>query len=40
MTPNELKDLIRSSEEIFKMRGGTKCALEEEQVTKDFAYAT
>lgn len=40
MTPNELKDLIRSSEEIFKMRGGTKCALEEEQVTIDFAYAT
>ncbi len=36
----ELKDLIIGSKEIFSMRGGNKEELEEEQVTRDFAYAT
>lgn len=36
----ELKDLIISSKEIFSMRGGNKEELKEEQVTRDFAYAT
>lgn len=36
----ELKELIRSSKEIFQMRGGTKEELKEEQITRDFAYAT
>lgn len=35
----ELNELIRSSKEIFQMRGGTKEELKEEQVTRDFAYA-
>lgn len=34
------KDLINSSKEIFKMRGGNKVACKEEQVTIDFAFAT
>jgi len=37
---NELKELIKSSNEIFVMRGGTKDKIKEEQVTIDFAYAT
>ena len=40
MTPNELKELIKGSQEIFKMRGGKKEAAQEEQVTIDFAFAT
>lgn len=36
----ELKELIKGSNEIFQMRGGTKEELKEEQVTRDFAYAT
>ena len=40
MTPEELKDLIRGSEEIAFMRGGKKEATKEEQVTIDFAFAT
>lgn len=40
MTPNELKELIKGSQEVFKMRGGKKEAAEEEQVTIDFAFAT
>lgn len=36
----ELRDLIKSSKEIFQMRGGTKEELKEEQITRDFAYAT
>lgn len=39
-TPDELKELIKGSQEIFKMRGGKKEAAEEEQVTIDFAFAT
>lgn len=35
-----LKDLIRSTKEIFAMRGGEKVPLKEEQVTMDFAFAT
>lgn len=40
MDPKELSELIQSSQEIFKMRGGIKAPLHEEQVTIDFAYAT
>lgn len=40
MDPLELKNLIDSSTEIAKMRGGKKEAAEEEQVTIDFAFAT
>lgn len=40
MDPIALKELIIGSREIFQMRGGTKKALPEEQVTIDFAYAT
>lgn len=36
----EFKDLITGSAEVFSMRGGKKEALEEEQVTIDFAYST
>lgn len=35
-----LAELIQGSQEIFKMRGGEKKPLDEEQVTIDFAYAT
>jgi N-acetylneuraminate synthase len=40
MTPKELTSLIESANEIFKMRGGSKKPLKEEQVTIDFAFAT
>ncbi len=40
MTPEELSDLIKSSEEIRSMRGGKKEAAQEEQVTIDFAFST
>ena len=40
MDPISLSELIQGSNEIFKMRGGVKKPLEEEQVTIDFAYAT
>lgn len=40
MTPEQLKELIDSSSEIAKMRGGKKEATKEEQVTIDFAFAT
>ena len=40
MTPKELKVLIKSSEEIFLMRGGQKGPANEEKVTIDFAFAT
>lgn len=40
MTPEQLEDLIKSSSEIAKMRGGKKEAVKEEQVTMDFAFAT
>lgn len=40
MTPDELKNLIEGSNEIFKMRGGKKEVTKEEQVTIDFAFAT
>lgn len=36
----EMAELIKSSKEIFLMRGGKKQALEEEKVTIDFAYST
>ena len=40
MDPIALKELIVGSEEIVKMTGGKKEAAPEEQVTKDFAFAT
>ena len=40
MTPDELRQLIRGTQEIFKMRGGEKKAAKEEKVTMDFAFAT
>nr|WP_104696800.1 MULTISPECIES: N-acetylneuraminate synthase family protein [unclassified Helicobacter] len=40
MDEEEAKDLLKSAEEIFVMRGGKKEALKEEQVTMDFAFAT
>ena len=40
MDPIALKELIIGSAEIALMRGGKKEAVEEEQVTIDFAFAT
>ena len=40
MDTKELGELLRGSEEVFKMRGGSKSELIEEQVTMDFAFAT
>lgn len=40
MDPSELNQLITSSSEIAKMRGGNKEAAIEEKVTSDFAFAT
>lgn len=40
MDPVALSELIQGSKEIFKMKGGEKMPLKEEQVTIDFAYAT
>ena len=40
MDPVALSSLIQGSKEIFHMRGGSKHALPEEQVTIDFAFAT
>ncbi|MFA9194710.1 N-acetylneuraminate synthase family protein [Flavobacterium sp. FBOR7N2.3] len=40
MDEQATKDLILNSNEIWQMRGGTKQAAQEEQVTIDFAFAT
>lgn len=40
MDESALKDLLQAAEEVFLMRGGSKTALPEEQVTIDFAYAS
>jgi len=40
MNPINLKDLIIGSQEIYKMRGGDKEPVLEEQSTIDFAFAT
>jgi sialic acid synthase SpsE len=40
MDGRELMELIAATREIFQMRGGEKCALDAEQVTIDFAFAT
>jgi len=40
MDPSNLKELIEGSNELAKMRGGSKEAAKEEQVTIDFAFAT
>ncbi len=40
MDEQTTKELIKSSNEIWQMRGGTKEPAKEEQVTIDFAFAT
>jgi len=40
MDEKDCKELIEGSSLIWKMRGGTKKAAQEEQVTIDFAFAT
>jgi N-acetylneuraminate synthase len=40
MTPKELKELIKLSDEIFQMRGGRKVPAKEEQVTMNFAFSS
>lgn len=40
MDEEKLKELLQAAKEIFLMRGGTKKAIPEEQVTIDFAFAT
>ena len=40
MDPKVMNELINSSIEIAKMRGGKKEAAAEEKVTIDFAFAT
>lgn len=40
MDENTTKELIRDSKIVFAMRGGSKEAAKEEQVTIDFAYAS
>lgn len=40
MDETRLKELLNAADEIDLMQGGTKCALLEEQVTIDFAFAT
>lgn len=40
MDEGELKLLLNASKEVYEMRGGSKEALKEEQVTIDFAFAT
>lgn len=40
MDETRLKELLNAANEIDLMQGGTKCALPEEQVTIDFAFAT
>ncbi|MDH6603162.1 N-acetylneuraminate synthase [Bacilli bacterium PM5-9] len=40
MDGNEMSKLIEGSKEISRMRGGKKEAVQEEQVTIDFAFAT
>ena len=40
MDPNELSDLIKGANEIFKARGGEKSAIKEEAGTMAFAFAS
>ena len=40
MDEQATKELIKNSNEIWQMRGGTKGPTKEEQVTMDFAFAT
>ncbi len=40
MDAAECSELIKQSARMAKMRGGKKCAVKEEQVTIDFAYAS
>ena len=40
MDEEELRQLIAATNDIHIMRGGNKTLLEEEQITRDFAFAT
>ena len=40
MSPGELEDLVRGSQNVFRALGGSKEILPEEQPTIDFAYAS
>jgi len=40
MDEQACKELIQASKEVFSMRGGTKKATDEEQITISFAFAT
>ena len=40
MDGEELKELLQAAKEVFVMRGGSKSAIPEEQVTINFAFAT
>lgn len=40
MDERSLKELITASDELYRMKGGKKEALKEEQITIDFAFAT
>ena len=40
MDSTRLKELITGARDIYAMRGGNKAAVQEEQVTIDFAFAT
>lgn len=40
MDESKLKELLLASSEVYLMRGGDKSVLSEEQVTRDFAFAT
>jgi len=40
MEPKDLSDIVRGAAAIHKCSGGSKILLDEEQVTRDFAYAS
>ncbi len=40
MDPQALQELIKGSQELFQARGGDKKIIEEEQTTRDFAFAS
>lgn len=40
MDESKLKELLVAASEVYLMRGGDKTILKEEQVTRDFAFAT
>lgn len=40
MDPKELKELIKGADILYRARGGGKTVIEEEQSTRDFAFAS